>query len=428
MHHRKEGATERIGVGHRGGRGVDGGLRRRGLLGGPKGSPLTLRIPRRQVVGRHEALEVLAHIRISHGIGDQHGVVDIPGGLLPGVKYHLVPSMIGVQRGDHPFNGVIEERGTDPDLLAETERVRVIEERLVLFDGLAFIVKDSPPAADPAWADCCPTLDYRARFSLDLLLNFATKAIGIAHAHLDLESAGWQGIARMRFTAEGGGEDGLLRPEIAFQVIHNPRAGLSQQWGGIAQRISEERLALLQGQIGRESRQGVALHLGCFAHDRGAYNQPQGIEGHLGAVAVGVGDAKRLQEAVLMVRSRPIAERIGRLCGEQVVWVIAHEGRVAEGVAGTVWEKEVLARKGEFLGRGIGHLWGVEDPLRGNPPRGVAFTMDIAAVRGQYRIGDTVAVDLGEQPRGEGELEVSPGSARDSSTPRGRSALRSLAR
>ena len=77
-------------------------------------------------------------------------------------------------------------------------------------------------------------------------------------------------------------------------------AGLSQQQGGVAQRIGEERLALLRGQIGHESRQGVALRLGRLAHDGGADNQPQGIEGYLGAVAVGVGDTKRLQEAVIM--------------------------------------------------------------------------------------------------------------------------------
>ena len=30
--------------------------------------------------------------------------------------------------------------------------------------------------------------------------------------------------------------------------------------------------------------------------------------------------------------------------------------------------------------------------------------LDIAAIAGQHRLGDTGAVDLGEQPRGEGEL------------------------
>ena len=77
---------------------------------------------------------------------------------------------------------------------------------------------------------------------------------------------------------------------------------------------------------------------------------------------------------------------------------------VAERVAGAVRKKEVLLRKGEFLGRRIGHVRRVKNPPRGNPPVGIPFAVDIAAIGGQHRICDTVAVDLREQPRREGEF------------------------
>ena len=184
----------------------------------------------------------------------------------------------------------------------------------------------------------------------------------------------------MGFAGEGGREDRLLRRAIPIQVVDDPSGGLSQQEGGVAQGIGQEGLALLRGQVRHESRQGVAFVLGRLSHHGGAGNEPQGIEGHLGAVAVGVGHPKRLEEAVIMFGGRPIAERVGRLFGKQIVSVIAHKGRVPEGVARAVREKEVLLRKRELLGRRIGHLRRVEDPPRGNPPVGVAFAVDIAAV------------------------------------------------
>ena len=165
--------------------------------------------------------------------------------------------------------------------MTETEGVRVIKEGLVLFDGLAFIIEDRPTTADPARLDCGSTFDDGTGLSLDFFLNLATEAVGIAEAHLDLESAGRQEIAGVRFTSQGGGEDGLLRPEIALQVVDDARAGLSQQRGGVAQRISKERLALLQSQIRHKSSQGVPFRLGRLAHDGGACDQPQRIEGYL---------------------------------------------------------------------------------------------------------------------------------------------------
>ena len=97
---------------------MDGGLRGGGLLDGPKRSGLTLRIPRRQVFGLGQPLEEFAHIWIGLGIGDQRGVVDIPALLSPGIEHDLFPGVIGVQGGDHTFDGIVEKRRAHPYLVA----------------------------------------------------------------------------------------------------------------------------------------------------------------------------------------------------------------------------------------------------------------------------------------------------------------------
>ena len=180
----------------------------------------------------------------------------------------------------------------------------VVKERLVLPDRLALVVEDRPAAADPARADPRPTVDERTGLGLDLLLDLAAEAVGIAQADLDLESAGRERIAGVGFARERGCEDGLLRCAIPIQVVHDASGGLSQEERGVAQRIGQEVLTLLRGQIRHESRQGVALGLGHLSHDGGPGHQPQRVEGHLGAVAVGVGHPKRLEEAVIVFGGR----------------------------------------------------------------------------------------------------------------------------
>ena len=111
---------------------MDGGLRSGGLLVRTEGSCLTLRMPCRQVVGIGQAVEEFAHVGIGLGVGDQHGVVDIPALLPPGVEHHLFPGVIGVQGGDDPFDGIVEQRRADADLVVETNAWVSVKERLVL--------------------------------------------------------------------------------------------------------------------------------------------------------------------------------------------------------------------------------------------------------------------------------------------------------
>src|SRR5664279_6109940 len=129
------------------------------------------RVPRRQVVGRVEAGEETADVELVFRILDQDGVVDVPGGLLPRVEHHLLPGVIGPQRGHGTLERVVAHGGADPHALIEAECVGVVEEWLELLDRLALVVEDRPSAADPARADHRPTVDHGAGFGRDFLLD-----------------------------------------------------------------------------------------------------------------------------------------------------------------------------------------------------------------------------------------------------------------
>src|SRR5262249_47390129 len=102
-----------------------------------------------------------------------------------------------MKRRDHALDRIIEEYGADADAHVELEAVVVREERLVLADGLSLIVEDGPATADPARAEVVGrhhrqaigsddnlaigvARRYRSRLCLDLLLDLAAEAIGIA--------------------------------------------------------------------------------------------------------------------------------------------------------------------------------------------------------------------------------------------------------
>ena len=71
-------------------------------------------------------------------------VVDVPVLLPPRVEHHLLPGVVGVQRGDHPRDRVVEQHRAHADPDVELEAVGVGEERLVLPDRLALVVEDGP--------------------------------------------------------------------------------------------------------------------------------------------------------------------------------------------------------------------------------------------------------------------------------------------
>src|SRR5262249_50838607 len=129
----------------------------------------------------------------------------------------------------------------------------IVEEGLVLLDRLALVVEDRPASAGPARTDFGPAFDDGAGLRLDLLLNLAAKAVGITQTHLNLESAGRQRVAGLRFAREPGREDRLLGRAIPVHVVHDAGRGLSQKEPGMAQGIGQKILELLWTEIRHES-------------------------------------------------------------------------------------------------------------------------------------------------------------------------------
>ena len=79
----------------------------------------------REVV-RDVAADVGVGARVAGlGVAGRAGVVDVVGGLLPGVEDHLLVGVVRVQRGDDALDRVVEQHRADADLDAELEAVRV---------------------------------------------------------------------------------------------------------------------------------------------------------------------------------------------------------------------------------------------------------------------------------------------------------------
>ena len=163
-------------------------------------------------------LEVLGDVAADVGVGARvaglgvarrAGVVDVVGGLLPGVEHHLLVGVVRVQRGDDALGRVVEQHRADADRDAELEAVGGAEERLVLADRLALVVEDGPAAADPARVDHGAAFDQRPGLGLDLLLDLAAEAVGVGEAELDLQALRRQRGADVGFAGERRGAGGL---------------------------------------------------------------------------------------------------------------------------------------------------------------------------------------------------------------------------
>ena len=222
----------------------------------------------------------------------------------------------------------------------------------------------------------------------------------------------------MGLAGERGGDGGRLLRRIGLapvgcQVIDDAGGGVVEQRGRHRPLgIREELVDLGLGQVGAErcgqpvAGRWVVLRL---SHHRGADDHAEGVEGHRRAVAVGVHDQRRLQDAIVVARDvtsgcvgidvafadrDPVAERIARLLHQQVVGVVGDEALGAdrigvERVAVAVRQEEVLPGVGQLLGRRIGRVRGVEDLPGGDPPVGVAFGVDVAALRSvEHRVAE----------------------------------------
>ena len=85
-----------------------------------------------------------------------------------------------MQRRDNSLDRVVEQGRAYPNLLPEFERVSVIEEGLVLLDGLALVVENGPAAADPPriydWS-IGSVQTKRPRLGLNFFLNLSAETV-----------------------------------------------------------------------------------------------------------------------------------------------------------------------------------------------------------------------------------------------------------
>ena len=220
-----------------------------------------------------------------------------------------------MQRRHHPLQRVIEQDGRHPrfhQLLLCLVLVRGAKEGLVLLHRLALVVVNLAPRPHPARHRVGPIL----RFRLNLGLEFPPKPIGIEETHLYL--LGLKGfslqITDMDLPRQGRRIDRLARSLIPLQAINNPGCGCAQSGYPLSLRISQEVIQLPLSQIRCKRLKGISLGfgIGCFAHHRSPRHHPQGVKGHLGAIAIGIGQLLRLHYPVIVLDGDDILQRVYR--------------------------------------------------------------------------------------------------------------------
>ena len=287
-----------------------------------------------------------------------------------------------------------------------------------------------------------PVIDIQwPRLGLDLLLDLAAEAVGVAEAQLDVQSLWRQRTVDMGFAGQrrgagglplgGVGGVGLQRAPEAVEVVDDAGGGVPQQRGCGGARVGciEEAAELGLREVGDEAAERVAFHRRWqrLAHHGRAHHHAEGVEGHFGLVAVRVADQTWLEYPVVVgIHRDAVAERVAGFRHQQVMRIEVDEGVLAERVAVAARQEEVAAGRVEF------GLWAVdravaEEAAAGRqPPATIAVQVDIAAAAGPLAIaridgqnldrrGDqrraVSLVDLSDQPRREGQLVALAGQA-----------------
>src|SRR5690606_23859120 len=90
--------------------------------------------------------------------------------LMPGIKIGLVVSVVWIKCRDNPLQRIVEQNRADADHIAEFELMRIIEERLILTNGLALVVVYGPARADPPRINYWTAINQGSCFCLNFLL------------------------------------------------------------------------------------------------------------------------------------------------------------------------------------------------------------------------------------------------------------------
>jgi hypothetical protein len=192
----QEGATQRVEV--RGGRRI--GMRF-GAQGGvalvlSEGTDRCAGHAMGQVAG---CLEVLGNVAADVGVGARvaglrrpwiarlgearrAGVVDVVGGLLPGVEDDLLVSVVRVQRGDDALGRVVEQHRADADGCTPNSKPCVaLKKGSYCRTGLPLLLKMVQPLPTQRGLHGA-AFHQRPGLGLDLLLDLAAEAVGVAES------------------------------------------------------------------------------------------------------------------------------------------------------------------------------------------------------------------------------------------------------
>ena len=129
---------------------------------------------------------------------------------MPGIEDDLLVGVVGMERRDHALDRVVAEDGADSDLHAELELVPFVASWLkngsYWRTGLPLLLKMVQPLPTQRGLTTGPPSTTGPGLGLNLLLNLAAEAVGVAEGDLELQLVAGVEIADVGFARDGGGE------------------------------------------------------------------------------------------------------------------------------------------------------------------------------------------------------------------------------
>src|SRR5260370_19381915 len=229
-----------------------------------------------------------------------------------------------MQHRDEGIGGGVEHVRADVALWSELELIRSAEERLVFPNWLSLIVEDRPAGANPSGADVGSSVDERPRLGLDFLLDFAYEAGGISERVLvkrclPVSEIRGGGRARQRVDHERRGLRAVASAVVRVEIVEQPRRRVAQDAQRIGEWIREMREDRGVVEVGKETGERVAEGLAHLAHDGGASDKPERVEGHLTTITIGIADQVRQKHAIVIGHLRRVADRVNGRRWEEII-------------------------------------------------------------------------------------------------------------
>src|SRR6266700_2196624 len=135
--------------------------------------------PRWEVILTRDLGHEAADVSVVRRIAFEHRVVNIPGLLLPRIKYHLFKGLIGMKRRDDTLGRIVNKDRANAYTFCELKLLGCAEKWFVLAYCFSLVIEDGPAAAYPTGIHRWTTFRQRSRRRLHFFLYLAVETVRV---------------------------------------------------------------------------------------------------------------------------------------------------------------------------------------------------------------------------------------------------------